>query len=128
MERRTVAAEDGASSLDEVRGLIASLQAADPTFQAEARLVTSRPPYALAPSHTLPAALAATLGRAGLDATPTGMTFWTDAAILAAAGIPSVLFGPTGSGLHSVEEWVDVASVLACQRVLTETVRELVVR
>ena len=34
------------------------------------------------------------------------MSFWTDAAILGGAGIPSVLFGPGGAGLHSLEEYV----------------------
>jgi acetylornithine deacetylase len=61
-----------------------------------------------------------------LYAQPCGMSFWTDAAILAAAGIPSVLFGPSGSGLHSIEEYVDVDSVLECRDVLAETVLELV--
>ena len=46
------------------------------------------------------------------------MSFWTDAAILGDAGIPSVLFGPTGAGLHSLEEWVDVQSVLTCRDAL----------
>jgi acetylornithine deacetylase/succinyl-diaminopimelate desuccinylase-like protein len=38
------------------------------------------------------------------------MSFWTDAAILAGAGIPSVL-GPGGAGLHSHEEYVNVDDV-----------------
>ena len=46
------------------------------------------------------------------------MSFWTDAAILAGAGIPAVLFGPGGAGLHSVEEYVTVSDVLACRDVL----------
>jgi acetylornithine deacetylase len=46
------------------------------------------------------------------------MSFWTDASVLGDAGIPALLFGPTGAGLHSVEEWVEVASVLACRDTL----------
>jgi hypothetical protein len=46
------------------------------------------------------------------------MSFWTDAAVLAGAGIPSLLFGPGGAGLHSVEEYVEVTSVIACRDVL----------
>ena len=36
---------------------------------------------------------------------------------LAARGIPSVLFGPGGAGLHSIEEYVNVADVLRCRDV-----------
>jgi acetylornithine deacetylase len=46
-----------------------------------------------------------------------GVQFWTDAAVLSAAGIPSVLFGPSGSGAHAVEEWVDLASVKTCAEI-----------
>ena len=48
------------------------------------------------------------------------MSFWTDAAILGAAGIPSVLFGPGGAGLHSTEEYVIVQDVIACRDSLAE--------
>ena len=39
-----------------------------------------------------------------------------DAALIQAAGIPTVVFGPGGEGAHSVDEWVDLASVDACAR------------
>jgi len=45
------------------------------------------------------------------------------APVLAAAGIPSVLFGPTGAGLHGLEEWVDVQSVLKCRDALVNLAR-----
>jgi acetylornithine deacetylase len=46
------------------------------------------------------------------------MSFWTDAAVLGGAGIPSLLFGPGGAGLHSVEEYVKLDEVLACRDAL----------
>jgi len=49
-----------------------------------------------------------------------GMSFWTDAAVLGSAGTPSILFGPGGAGLHSVEEYVNVDDVLACRDVLAQ--------
>ena len=55
--------------------------------------------------------------------TPTGMSFWTDASVLGDAGIPSLLFGPSGAGLHSTEEYVDAASVLTCRDVLVDLAR-----
>jgi acetylornithine deacetylase len=52
------------------------------------------------------------------------MTFWTDAAVLGEAGIPSVIFGPTGEGLHSIKEYVVADDVLVCQAALVELVRD----
>ena len=54
------------------------------------------------------------------------MSFWTDAAILAGAGIPSVLFGPGGAGLHSNVEYVNVKDVLTCRDTLIDTAKALV--
>src|SRR5690606_29625944 len=44
--------------------------------------------------------------------------FWTDASLLDQAGIPCLLFGATGEGAHSADEWVDVQSVLQLTDVL----------
>jgi len=44
-----------------------------------------------------------------------GVPFWTDAALVAAAGIPTVLFGPAGEGAHAAVEWVDVSSLERCR-------------
>jgi acetylornithine deacetylase/succinyl-diaminopimelate desuccinylase-like protein len=46
------------------------------------------------------------------------MSFWTDAAVLGEAGIPSVLFGPGGAGLHSTREYVNISEVLTCRDAL----------
>jgi len=48
------------------------------------------------------------------------MTYWTDAAILGQAGIPSVIFGPGGAGYHGLEEYVRVEDVLVCQEALAK--------
>jgi acetylornithine deacetylase len=50
---------------------------------------------------------------------PVGLSYWADSAYLAAAGIPTVLFGPSGDGAHADPEWVDLDSVLSCTRALT---------
>jgi di/tripeptidase len=34
-----------------------------------------------------------------------------------------VLFGPTGAGLHGLEEWVDVQSVITCRDALVELIK-----
>lgn len=125
MERRTVNGEEGKVPLAEVDAILTRLRAKDAQFDGSARLMTSRPPYSLNATHALPQAVASALTARKLYAMPSGASFWTDAAILAAAGIPSVLFGPSGAGLHSIEEYVDIDSVLVCRDVLAETVLAL---
>ena len=62
--------------------------------------------------------------RLGRDIPHTGAGFWTDAALLAEVGFDSILFGPTGAGAHSAEEWVDVQSVVDTTHILAETAIE----
>ena len=51
------------------------------------------------------------------------MSYWMDAALFAAAGIPTVNYGPSGAGAHEAVEWVDLDSVVSCAQVLVETAR-----
>ena len=67
---------------------------------------------------------AAVAGHLGQTRPHIGATFWTDAALLAGAGIETVLIGPTGAGLHSAEEWVDLQSVYDLAQILAETAVE----
>ena len=54
-----------------------------------------------------------------------GASYWADAAFIAAAGIPTVMFGPGGEGAHAVEEWVSIDATVAVTEVLIEVAREL---
>jgi acetylornithine deacetylase len=54
-----------------------------------------------------------------------GVPFWTDAALFAGAGVPTVVFGPAGEGAHAAVEWVDLASVERCAEVLLDVATEL---
>ena len=125
LERRTVSGEDEQVVTREIEDLLDRLRRADPEFEGTARLMGYRPAYCLDGAHALPRALSQSLARAGRTAEPTGMSFWTDAALLAGAGIPSVLFGPGGAGLHSIVEYVNVEDLYTCRDVLADTTREL---
>jgi acetylornithine deacetylase len=59
----------------------------------------------------------------GLEPRRVGIAFWADSAILGEAGIPTVLFGPGGSGLHGLDEFVVIGEVLACQETLARLAR-----
>jgi acetylornithine deacetylase len=118
-ERRTVAGETVDDVRNEIDTILGALKDADPEFEAAARVSFARPPYELPAGHPLPEALAAAAATvAPRRPSIVGMSFWTDAAVLATAGIPTVLFGPGGAGLHSTEEYVHVSDVLACRDAL----------
>ena len=50
-----------------------------------------------------------------------GAPFWTDAALLSAAGIPTVVFGPGGAGAHAEVEWVDLDDLAKLAQILLAT-------
>jgi acetylornithine deacetylase len=118
VERRTVAGETVRDAASQLEGILEALRADDPEFEASASTAFARPPYQAAPGEPVVAALRAALEATRLRPVETGMTFWTDAAILAEAGIPSVVFGPGGAGLHSADEHVRVREVVTCRDAL----------
>jgi acetylornithine deacetylase len=48
------------------------------------------------------------------------MSGWMDAALLTEAGIPTVIFGPSGDGPHAAVEYVDFDSVVRTTKILIE--------
>jgi acetylornithine deacetylase/succinyl-diaminopimelate desuccinylase-like protein len=89
---------------------------------AHAKPLLSRLPY-LAPFSEESDAiklLSQALDRRHIQPILAGMSFWTDAAILASGTTPSIIFGPRGAGLHSAEEYVFAEDVLTCRDILVE--------
>lgn len=138
MERRTIPGEPPGCGAREVQDILARLAAADPEFKGASRGLLARSPHQIAADHPLVRALqrsirgsvssaqsaAAPSAQSALESVSlTGMSFWTDASVLGEAGIPALLFGPVGAGLHGVDEWVDAASVLACRDTLVALAR-----
>jgi acetylornithine deacetylase len=115
VERRTLPGETPGRAEGELVRIVEKLTALDPTFNAAVRRELDRAPLETSPdsgiARTVQKAADRVLGRPVEIA---GVPFWTDAALLSAAGVPSLLFGPSGSGAHAAEEWVDLDSVKAC--------------
>lgn len=118
LERRTVPGETVDTFEREMGDMLGALCQEDRDLEASVRLTFSRPPYELAPSHDLARALERAALSASAQPSMVGMSFWTDAAVLGDAGIPSVLFGPGGAGLHSLEEYVNLDDVIVCRDTL----------
>jgi acetylornithine deacetylase len=127
MERRSITGEGGDTALAEVAAILASLRSEDDQFRASAKVLFDRRPYETPLKHSLIPALEAALAKAGRLPSRGGVSFWTDAAILGHAGIPSVIFGPGGAGLHGTEEYVKVEDVLTCRDTLATLARTICV-
>jgi acetylornithine deacetylase len=123
MERRTLPGDDPDLPLDEVRAILEQLAQEDSAFRGVVRQPFARPAYEIDAAGPLPGAVAQAAAAAGVPAETGGLSFWTDAAVLHQAGIPAVLYGPGGAGLHSLEEYVVVAEVLACRDTLAGLAR-----
>jgi acetylornithine deacetylase len=126
LERRTLPGETAADIEAELGDLLDRCRAADPALEARSRTLLVREPFEVARNAELVATVRAAAGEA-LGAPPpiAGASYWADAAFIAAAGIPTVMFGPAGEGAHAAEEWVSIASTEAVVRTLVATAARL---
>jgi acetylornithine deacetylase len=120
VERRTLPGESGETLRGEIETILDALKQEDEEFSSSMDMMFARPAYEIPADAALPRLLGEAARQRGTATSTVGMSFWTDAAILGAAGLPSVLFGPGGAGLHSNEEHVVVKDVIACRDALAE--------
>jgi len=123
-ERRTTSAEPQGTALEEVQKIIDELTKEDPEFAASATLLFDRAPFETPTNHPIIEFLERAVQTTGRTPQRGGVSFWTDAAVLASASIPTVVFGPGGEGLHSVEEYVRISEVVACRDALVDLARQ----
>ena len=120
LERRTAPGESAEDFQRECEALVEGIEG------AEVRMGLVRPPFAVDPdAEVVQAVSRAAEAVTGKPAEVYGETYWMDAALIQAAGIPTVVFGPDGWGAHAVDEWVDLASVDACSDALVAAAHEL---
>ena len=121
VERRTLPGE----TLEHVEGDIADLiercRPADPRLTVNARTILHRPPMETPATAPIVQALVAAAGP-GTSLAP--MSYWADSAFLAAAGIPTVLYGPEGDGAHADIEWISRSGTSTASTVLTRLAQD----
>jgi acetylornithine deacetylase len=126
LERRTLPGETGAGVEAEVEALLERCRARDPELQAEQRTLLVREPFEVdeqaEPVTAVREAAVAVTGEAPPIA---GASYWADAAFIAAAGIPTVMFGPGGEGAHALEEWVSLRATEAVAEILVAVAERL---
>ena len=126
LERRTLPGQSAAAAEAEVATMLDAVAADDPHLRAAIRTVVAREAFEAAADDPAVAAVAAAAEAVtGRPPERCGAPYWTDAALIAGAGIPTVLYGPVGGGIHQPDEWVDLASVDVLRHVLGRVARDV---
>ncbi|MGD9235101.1 MAG: ArgE/DapE family deacylase [Desulfobacterales bacterium] len=125
LERRNLPGEDHQMVTREFQGLLRDIQSRDNQFRADLDVFLFRPAYEISPDQPIvqgvQRAFESTCHRMPEFK---GSWAWLDSAILAQAGIPTVIFGPSGDGEHAAVEYADVDSVVTTTRVLVQTIMD----
>jgi len=119
IERRTLPGETPELVMEELEGVIRSTGE-----QARVRRLLDRPSLTCDANAKIAISLREAAGSVtGERPEIAGVGYWMDAALFAAAGMPTVNYGPSGAGAHEAVEWVDLDSVVTSAQVLVETAR-----
>jgi acetylornithine deacetylase len=122
LERRTVPGETEAAVISEIEAVVSSRRVGLPEDAAIIESGLSRAPFEASADNAVAEHLTACFkADSGESPEVIGVPFWTDAALIAASGADTVVFGPAGDGAHQDVEWVDLDSVDRCARVLAGT-------
>jgi acetylornithine deacetylase len=122
IERRTIPGETAEACEAEVQAILDRIAAGDPDFDAALRTLLARAPFETGSDGPLVRRLGEVVEETlGQPPVFVGQTPWMDSALLAAAGIETVVIGPHGAGAHAAEEWVALDSVAALARILART-------
>ena len=124
LERRTLPGETGEHALAEVRRACAAVRARRSEFAAEVSLLMAQGPSDVAADSPIVRALEDALLERNEEVRVAGMSAWTDAALLNAAGIPAICFGPGDISLaHAAEEYIPLAEIDRATSVLATLAR-----
>ena len=125
IERRTIPGETTAAVMAEIEHAFAHVRAQRPELDASVSLIFEQPPSDVPLEAPIVRALDSALRACGEEVTVTGMSAWTDAAILNEAGIPAICFGPGDIALaHAAEEFVRVDEIERATLVLAALAME----
>jgi acetylornithine deacetylase len=125
VERRTVPGETLQKVEAELPEIFGRIAVSDSTFKATVKTSMVRDPFEVSLDEPI---VQTVLRKAtkilGQEPTEIGQTGWMDSALLSAAGIPTIIFGPGGEGAHAVVEWSNLEHVECCAEILAAVAEE----
>ncbi len=125
IERRTLPDESTTDVAREIEQIVQRATHRDPAADIRWEIVWASDAFGATPDSQIVNILHAHASAAAGQHLPlVGESMWLDSALIQAAGIPTVVYGPSGAGAHATEEWVDLDSVRTCAQVLLQTAVE----
>jgi acetylornithine deacetylase/succinyl-diaminopimelate desuccinylase-like protein len=105
----------------EIEAIFAEVSKTEPGFSGEIKVVLEREPF-MARGHEVLQELAENAMAEVLGEQPhvTGLNAWRDAALMQAAGIPTLLMGSAGGNAHSAGEWASVSAIGKLSEILSK--------
>jgi succinyl-diaminopimelate desuccinylase len=127
IDRRILPGQTVESATADVDALLGRLRARRPGLAFSREVTVAIPPVEVAQSSAVVVALTRALAQSGVTARIGGLRATSDAAWLAEAGIPAVVFGPGSlAHAHRPDEHVALADVVTAARVIESAARLLV--
>jgi acetylornithine deacetylase len=119
VERRTVPGESPDDAVHEMRQALKRVTAATESVHGDVRHVFSQWPSDVPVDAPVVRSLSTAMVGVGERVSIEGLSAWTDAALLNAAGIPAICYGPGDISLaHSATEWVEEREISRATAVL----------
>ncbi|QKX54709.1 uncharacterized protein TRUGW13939_01797 [Talaromyces rugulosus] len=124
VEFRTIPVQTQESILADISALLKGIAQENLRFKyAEPRITMSRPTQKVLAGHPfVQKVVACTSAVLGREPIVKGGSFWTDAALLGAVGIPSIVYGPAGDGLHAKQELVEVENLQEFEKIFIQLI------
>ena len=125
VERRTIPGETADQVDAEIAAMLEQVAEADPDFVGSSLVTLVRQPFEVAENEPIVMLVREQARKAtGRNPELVGWAGWMDSALLSAAGIPTVIYGPGGEGSHATVEWANLDHLDILRDVLIATARE----
>ena len=122
LERRNLPGEEPADVANEIDRILSDIKSKDAQFKADYEIFFSRPAFEISKEEPIVQSIVRAHSAAGMGMPKfKGLGGWMESALLFEAGIPPVIFGPSGSGAHAAVEYVNFDSVVSTTEVLIKT-------
>jgi acetylornithine deacetylase len=132
VERRTLPGEPSTIGADEVRALLDQLGRDDPALarqlDAEVEVLLHRDAWQADELDDATRVLLDLLDEAsaalGRPTPPrAGAPYWMESALWQASGVPALVYGPAGGGMHAIDEWLDLDQLRHFTVAMTRVIR-----